>query len=338
MLKNSLRGYHPSELLNLYLQQDNVLNAIQDGLIATNTVGEIIFANDTACELFSMRDTELRGKRFLDILPESKCLQTAETGNSIHNRSSIIHDHQVLISEIPIQSDNGSVQGVLNIFHDKTEMRKLSDELSGTRYMLDTLRFFNHEFMNKLHIILGYLQTGQAQQAMQFIMNTSLVSGRSIRETADCIRVSQLCALIIGKMMHASESGILLYVSYDSYCREEDLLLPVNDCATIIGNLLENAIEELVRTQPAIKEIILSLYCRPDCNIIICQDTGNGISPEMIDHIWEKGVSSKGEGRGVGLYLIRQLTEEHGGTVKFETEPGEGTIFTLTFAQTKEVS
>lgn len=336
LLKNSLHGYHPTELLNLYLQQDNVLNAIKDGLIATDLSGKVIFANDTACFLFDAQGSELNGKDFFEIFPETNCTRTAETGDAIHNHSSVIYDRQVLISEVPIQSSVG-VQGVLNIFHDKTEMRKLSDELSGTRYMLDTLRFFNHEFMNKLHIILGYLQTGQSQQAMQFIMNTSLVSGQSIRETADCVRVSRLCALIIGKMMHASESGILLCVSHDSYCREEDLLIPVEDYATIIGNLLENAIEELSRTQPEIKEIKLSLYCRPDCNIIVCEDTGNGIVPDLMERIWEKGISSKGEGRGVGLYLIRQLVEANGGTIELETEPGEGTIFTLTFEQRKEI-
>ena len=76
-------------------------------------------------------------------------------------------------------------------------------------------------------------------------MNTSLVTSQSIRETADCIRVSHLCALIIGKMMHAAELGILLTVTHDSFCREEDLLLSPEDYATILGNLLENAIDEL---------------------------------------------------------------------------------------------
>lgn len=332
LLKRSLRGYHPNELLNLYLQQGSVLNAIKDGVIATDLSGQVIFANDAACTLFSAKEAELQGKSFPHIFQESNCIRVAQTGDPVHNRSSIIRDHQVLISELPIQQGTG-IQGVLNIFHDKTEMRKLSDELSGTRYMLDTLRFFNHEFMNKLHIILGYLQTGQSQQAMQFIMNTSLVSGQSIRETADCIRVSRLCALIIGKMMHASESGIRLSVSHDSYCREEDLLLPADDYATIIGNLLENSIEELSRTLSGVKEIKLSIYCRPDCNIIVCEDTGNGISPEIAARVWEKGTSSKGEGRGYGLYLVRQLVETHGGTIDLETEPGEGTSFTLTFTQ-----
>lgn len=332
LLKRSLRGYHPAELLDLYLRQGSVLNAIKDGLVATDLDGQVIFANDAACDLFSAGEAKLQGRKFSEVFQETECVQVAQTGEAVRNRSSVIKDRQILTSALPIQSDSG-IQGVLNIFHDKTEMRKLSDELSGTRYMLDTLRFFNHEFMNKLHIILGYLQTGQPQQAMQFIMNTSLVSGQDIRETADCIRVSRLCALIIGKMMHASESGIRLSISHDSFCREEDLLIPVEDYATIIGNLLENAIEELSRTQSKVKEIKLSIYCRSDCNIVVCEDTGNGVAPDIAAHIWENGSSSKGEGRGVGLFLVRRLVETYGGTIEMETEAGEGTSFTLTFTQ-----
>jgi len=222
---------------------------------------------------------------------------------------------------------------VLNIFHDKTEMMKISDELSGTKYMLDTLRFFNHEFMNKLHVILGYLQTGETRKAMDFIMNSSLVSSQAIRETADSIRISRLCALIIGKMMHAAELGILLTVSHGSCCMEHDLLLPVGDCVTLIGNLLENAIEEMAQSQPAVREINLGIYCRPDCNLFLCEDTGGGIPPDLLPHIFEKGASSKGKTRGLGLYLVQQLVEENGGTLGLETEKGVGTCFTLTFTK-----
>ena len=81
------------------------------------------------------------------------------------------------------------------------------------------------------------------------------------------------------------------------------------------------------------KEIKLSLYCRPDCNLILCQDTGGGIDPQWLPHIWEKGRSSKGEGRGLGLYLVDQLVRQNHGTIQVDTEPGEGTCFTLTFTR-----
>ena len=234
-------------------------------------------------------------------------------------------------------------RGVLIVLFDRTDLLRLSDELSGAHNMLDTLRAFNHEFLNKLHIILGYLQTGEIQQAMNFITNSSLVSSQSVRETANCIRVPKICALVIGKMMHAAELGIRLQVSPDSTCRDHDLLIPVEGFVTILGNLMENAIEELshdrtasldvINASESPREIHIGIYCRPDVNIITCEDTGHGIQPQLLDHIFEKGVSSKGENRGTGLFLVHELVDEYGGTIDIDTEPGEGTCFTLTFTR-----
>ena len=66
---------------------------------------------------------------------------------------------------------------------------------------------------------------------------------------------------------------------------------------------------------------------------MVCEDTGGGIAPDILPHIWDKGFSSKGEGRGFGLYLISRLVDEHGGCIELETEPGVGTCFTLTFTR-----
>ena len=326
LLTHSLHGYRPKELLDIYLRQDGVLNAVEEGLVATDTDGTVVFANDMARRLFG-DGSSLKGQNMGDLCPGS--------GQGERNRSIVVNGRQLLTDWLPVTGQEG-VRGVLHIFYDKTDMLALSDELSGAREMLDTLRYFNHEFMNKLHIILGYLQTNRIEEATRFIMNSSLVSSQSIRETASCIRVPRLCALVIGKMMHAAELGITLRVSRDSFCREEDLLLPAEDCGTIIGNLLENAVEELHRSQPEIKEIKLALYCRPDCNLITCEDTGSGIPEELLPRIWEKGFSSKGEGRGFGLALVRSITEEHGGSLQIDTEPGEGTLFTLTFTDTEK--
>ncbi len=335
LLVDSLGGRQPGDLLHLYLRQDEVLNALGDGLVATDGEGRVLFSNTTAGRLLGQEGPLDAGAPLAELFPESRCVQVAQSGQGSQNRSCMVGAHQVLLSELPLRGEAG-LTGTLSILHDKTEMRKLSDELSGTRYMLDTLRFFNHEFMNKLHIILGYLQTGETRRAMDFIVNSSLVSSQSIRQTADCIRNSRLCALIIGKMMHAAELGILLELSPDSICREEDLLLKVEDCVTIVGNLLENAIEELSGSNAEVKEIKLSIYCRPDCNLILCEDTGSGIRPEVREHIFEKGVSSKGEGRGLGMYMIGQLVEANGGTIEVDSEEQAGTCFTLTFTRPEQ--
>ena len=220
---------------------------------------------------------------------------------------------------------------MLNVFHDKTELQKLSDELSGAHYMLDTLRFFNHEFMNKLHVILGYLQTGETEKAASFIINSSLVSSQAIRETADCIRVSRICALVIGKMMHAAELGIRLAVAPDSYCPPGDLLLPEEDYVTIVGNLLENAVEELSRGEHDLKEIRLALYCRPDCNVSSVR-TPAAAWTRRSSPISLKRVSPP-RGRGADWDCASSINwwNSNHGTIDVMTEAGAGTCFTLTF-------
>lgn len=334
-LRKSLMGLHPDELLDLYLKQDEIMNAVEEGLIASDPEGTVLFSNMVARRLYSEDGQPLMGQKLERLYPETSQISIIRSGKSEHGRSFAVNGHTVLVNEIPIRSSSGLIQGVLTILSDKTEMLAMSDELSGTKNMLDTLRSFNHEFLNKLHIILGYLQTGETDRAMNFIINSSLVSSQAIRQTADCIRVSRVCALVIGKMMHAAELGFPLSLTGDSRCMDKDLLLPVEDYITIIGNLLENAIEELDRKgdQPSVSEIKLGLYCRPDCTIITCQDTGRGIPDELLLHLYEKGVSSKGENRGTGLYLIRQIVLKYQGEIAIDTEPGEGTCFTLTFTR-----
>mgnify|MGYP000570940312 FL=1 len=142
LLRGSLKGHHPTELLELYLKQEDVLNAIEDGLVATDREGTIIFSNQAAQRLLGASQGELEGRQLEEVFPESACVQAASTGQTFHNRSCVIGERQVLASEVPIRGEEG-LDGVLSVLHDKTEMMRLSDQLSGTRNMLDTLRFFS---------------------------------------------------------------------------------------------------------------------------------------------------------------------------------------------------
>ena len=160
--------------------------------------------------------------------------------------------------------------------------------------------------------------------------------------------------------MHAAELGIRLTVQPDSGMLEQDLILSQEEYVTIIGNLLENAIEELnaedaestaetagadgvssAGTDPADnadaaederpREIVLGIYCRPEVSIITCEDTGGGVREDVLPRIFEKGVTTKGENHGTGLFLVKQIVDSRNGDITVDTEPGEGTCFTVTF-------
>ena len=67
--------------------------------------------------------------------------------------------------------------------------------------------------------------------------------------------------------------------------------------------------------------------------IISVSDTGTGITPDELSHIFEPFYTTKKEGNGVGLGLsvVYGIAERHGGSVSVQSEPGRGTVFTLTF-------
>lgn len=347
LLRGRLMGHEPEELLDICIRQDTVLGSLEEGLVAADPSGRVLFANQAAADLLCsgcMPDS-LEEKQLSALFPDTDC-SSLLSRDALRNRADTSHfsvsslitnvgSRTLLIKAIPIIKKD-SVKGVLMVLNDRTEMLRMSEELSGTRATLDTLRAFNHEFMNKLHVILGYLQTGETKKAITFIMNSSLVSSQAVRETAERIRVSSICALIIGKMMHAAELGIRLSLSPDSICLEHDLLIPSEEMITAVGNLLENAVEELAdpaNAHRAIKEIKLSLFCRRDFNLIVCEDTGRGICRELAGRICDKGISTKGDNRGLGLFLIKEIAARRGGELTIETEEGEGTVITLAFTR-----
>lgn len=335
-LRKTLMGLQPEELLRRYLRQDVVLSAVAEGLVASDSQGAVLFVNSVARGLIGGEEP-LEGRPVSELLPDTRQDTVLRTGQPEERRSWVVGGRSVLVNEVPIRNDSRSrPEGVLTVLYDRTEMLHMSDELFGARSMIDALRSFNHEFSNKLHVILGYLETGQTDKAIGFIVNSNLITSQLICQTADQIRVSDLCALVVGKMMHAAELGIQLKLMGDSCCIEQDLLLPSSDMATLIGNLLENAIEELSTGENEVREIKFGLYCRPDCNIVVCEDTSRGISTEVMEHMFEKNFSTKGKYRGTGLFLVRRIVNQYEGRIDVETESGVGSVFTVTFTREEQ--
>ena len=328
--RTMLLGHEPVELLSLYVKQDEVINSLAEGIVSVGQNGKILFANKPAELLLAGQSGALVGKSLKEVFPDTHFEQILEDGTAVMNQVYVNGDQTLLINEVPVTEHGEQPDGVLLILQDRTEALRLSDELSGAHNMMDTLRAFNHEFLNKLHIILGYLQTGEIDKAKEFIINSNLVSSQSVRDTANALRVSEVCALVIGKMMHAAESGIRLSLEPGSSLMERDLLMEPGEYVTVIGNLLENAIEELKESGEKNGEIHLGVFAKPGVNVISCEDSGRGIDPAMLDRIFIRGVSTKGKNHGTGLYLVKQVADKYGGEVSVETEPGEGSCFTIT--------
>ena len=83
------------------------------------------------------------------------------------------------------------------------------------------------------------------------------------------------------------------------------------------------------------KELLFGMYSKPGALLITTDDTGSGIEEGNIDRIFENGFSTKGNGRGTGLYQVKKLVENAGGNINVESQKGVGTSFTVSFKKIK---
>jgi signal transduction histidine kinase len=109
-------------------------------------------------------------------------------------------------------------------------------------------------------------------------------------------------------------------------------------------NLLVNAahaIKETVGESGARGRITVCSFTEGQSAVITVRDTGQGIAPEVSEHVFEQFFTTKEVGRGTGQGLAiawRVVVERHGGTLSFETEVGVGTTFTVRIPLSAKVS
>lgn len=210
----------------------------------------------------------------------------------------------------------------------KKEFLAFTEDFEGTKFLVDSMRANNHDFTNKLHVILGLIQIGQYDKAVSYIQNISIIQRETISKVMNSIENPSFAALIVGKIARSSECNVKFILNEGSRLKNEDISIPSEALVTITGNLIDNALDSMNKdTSKNEKELSLGIYTRPGELLIIVKDTGTGIPDEIKEKIFENGFSTKGQGRGIGLYHVKQLVSSLGGTITVESQVGTGTCF-----------
>ena len=330
-IKESLLGYEPDVFTSMFRMRDNILESLDEGIVAVNNNGEVQFANKSAVKILTSdgREDELIGKNISDLtedVPALNLLCGPDTKVSVSSG-----DDNILIDTIPVKED-GDVVGAIGILHDRKEYTKLMEDLTGTRYLVDSMRANNHDFTNKLHVILGLIQMEMYAEATSYIQNITMVQRETISKVMNCINEPAVAALLIGKIARASELNVRFILREGCYYSPADIHLPSELLVTVIGNLIDNAFEAMnSMSYDGQKELLFGMFSKPGALLITTDDTGTGIAEEHIGHIFENGFSTKGAGRGTGLYQVKTITENAGGSVNVESQEGVGTSFTVSF-------
>ena len=224
-------------------------------------------------------------------------------------------------------STGGRGIGTVTTLRDRTELVSLQSQLSSNLSITDTLRAQTHEFDNRLHTISGLVQLGEYDEVATLV-------GTLTRHRADVSeRVSKrlhdpaVAALVVAKHAVAEERGVTLELDPGSRL---PALAPgeVADLTTVLGNLVDNAIDAAAGAAEPLVELWILVDGRPRPRRV--RDNGPGVPEDLREAVFVRGFSTKPEvlgGRGIGLPLVRLICVQRGGTVTVDAADTGGAEF-----------
>lgn len=326
-IKKSLFGLEPHRIAKILEERNTMLQSVKEGIIAVDKEANVTLINNEAKRLFkkSGLEEDFIGKDVELYMPNSRIKEVLQTGEVQLNEEQNIYGITIVTNRVPLYV-KGEIVGAIATFRDKTEIRKLAEELTGIRLYAEALRAQSHEFMNKMHVVLGLTHMKQYEELQKYISGMVSEHQYEIGGVMERIKSPVFAGFLLGKLSYAREKNIKLIISEDSYMPEIDDESIIHELITIVGNLIDNALEAVTNCEK--KQVELEIQYG-DTLIITIQDTGKGIQEEEIGALFTKGYSTKGDNRGYGLYLVKESIQRINGEIHMHSLVGKGTTITI---------
>ncbi|BCL23496.1 sensor histidine kinase [Streptomyces tuirus] len=312
-----------SDIAALLSEREAMLHGIREGVVALDRTGRIRLVNDEAQRLLGIGETVV-GRS------PDEALGAGRTADVLAGRVTgtdllTVRGQRVLVANRMPTDDGGAVATL----RDRTELEQLGRELDSTRGLIDALRAQDHEHANRMHTLLGLLELEMYDDAVEFVGEVVGDHRATAEQVTERIEDPLLAALLVGKATVAAERGVALWVS--DRTRLPDRLVDPQGLVTVVGNLVDNALDAVAGTQHARVEVELRAEGRTA--ILRVRDTGPGIPQEHRELIFTTGWSTKKppahRERGIGLSLVRRLAERQGGSATVGEAHGGGAEFTV---------
>lgn len=329
-IKKSLFGLEPSEIARIHEERNQMLQSVYEGVIAIDQASRIMLANRSARELFEkagFKDREPIGKDIHEFLPGLMADRVLHEKRTVLDEEQELNGLSILANQVPLLV-NGRVIGAMITFRDKTEIDVLAEQLTGVEMYAETLRAQSHEFMNQLHVLLGLIKMEQYEQVSQFIVKLVDHQAVEVGHVTRSIKDPVLAGFILGKISFAREAQVNLSISCETDIPKPDDSAVTHELITIIGNVVDNAIDNVKNTET--KRVHAALSYIDELLTGTISDTGTGIDEALQETMFTKGVSSKeGYHRGFGLYLVKNSVDKLEGSIEVASEENGGTTFEL---------
>jgi len=328
-VKQSIFGLEPVEIARLFRERNAILDSIREGVVAINDKGQVTMLDHEAAKILKIPPESGIGISIESILPQTRMLEVLKSGEEQFDQEMIIGGIEVIVNRVPIWQ-NDRVAGVVSSFRRKDEIDRMAQELTQIQEYSEVLRTQTHEYSNKLHTLAGLIQLGSHQEALDLIGRETSGYQELLGTLAETVPEPLLSAIILGKYNRAQELRIIFQLDPES--RMIDIPKKINreKIVTILGNLLENALEAAQENTSGKRTVLLSMTDFGNDLIFEVEDSGSGIEDESVDLSLQHGFTTKsGTGRGIGLSLVHENLKYLGGHLTVVRSSLGGMRFTI---------
>ncbi|MBD3676751.1 MAG: HAMP domain-containing protein [Planctomycetaceae bacterium] len=329
-----------------------VLGAMIEGVIAVDENQRILFANRAALNIFEINNRDYINRQLVEAVRHPGVLDVVD--EVLHRRRLLsveieIPRKDIVLSVIASRLPGEPASGVVMVFHDMTELRRLEN------VRREFVSNVSHELKTPLASIQAYTDTllegGLEDSSInrKFLERIDEQAERLHMLIVDVIKIAQVES---GQEMFDMKAINLNDIAYESVQDHQAIaeskqitlhVIPADEAEpvmvhadtdglrTIFDNLLDNALKyTLERGRVEVRWTV-------DNNRVFLSisDTGLGIPPEHLGRIFErfyrvdKARSREMGGTGLGLSIVKHLAQVFGGSIQVESVQGEGTIFTV---------
>jgi two-component system, NtrC family, sensor histidine kinase PilS len=343
-------------LANLRALHERIVASIRSGLVTTDLAGRIYSFNVAAEEITGYREEQIRGEDASILFGDLKdhiahsvsALQNSETSPRFEANCTTAEGMRVRLgfSIAPLSTEAGETTGMVITFQDLTQVRTLEetsrrqDRLAALGRMAASIA---HEIRNPLAAMRGSIQMLRSEvdndssqaELMEIILRESDRLNRIITDFLSYARprsliqarvdVGDLLHQTFALMRHSPEIGPNQTITEE--LPDEPIFAEADEgqLKQVFWNLARNALQAM----PQGGTLRTTLAKNSDNRLRIAfADTGRGMSPDQVEHLFEPFSSTTG-GTGLGLSIVYQIIRDHGGTINVRSREGQGTTITI---------
>lgn len=325
-MKKIMFGLEPFAIAQLLEERSVMLQSVREGILAVDGESRMTIVNEQAIRIFHKAGLTGNpiGKKVEEYVPNTRMVNILQVGEAELDQEQDLNGIIILANRIPLIVE-GEIVGAITTFRDKTELRQLAEKLTDVQIYAEALRAQTHEFMNKLHVIIGMVRLGDYERLTSYVSQVAHQYQVEVGYVVKKIKDPVLAGFLLGRLSLAREHGAEMILSEESFVPEPAKPEMVHELITIVGNLINNALDAI--SESTTKNICVHFFCENDILTIEVSDTGTGIDEEVQKNIFAQGYSTKGTNRGLGLYLIKQSLARLGGEICVVSTVGKGAMF-----------